>query len=126
MICAILLAGFTVSAIATPVSSAMNAARASMDPFNHGMEMLMRALFVGGTVDNTEVEIDGREPPLHYPPSTGSGQPRYRLHLVGKQDETIVYGVYGAPELPDNEVKRVADERGYARRFAARVEATAV
>ena len=85
----------------------------------------MRALFVGGTVDNTEVEIDGHAPPLHYPPSTGSGQPRYRLHLVGKQDETIVYGVYGAPDLPDDEVKRIADERDYARRFAARVEAIA-
>lgn len=85
----------------------------------------MRALFVGGTVDNTEVEIDGHEPPLHYPPSTGSGQSRYRLHLVGKQDETIVYGVYGAPDLPDNEVKRIADERDYARRFAARTVAIA-
>jgi len=85
----------------------------------------MRALFVGGTVDNTEVEIDGHEPPLHYPPNTGSGQARYRLHLVGRQDATVVYGVYGAPELPDNEVKRVADERDYARRFAARAEAIA-
>ena len=85
----------------------------------------MRALFVGGTVDNTEVEIDGQEPPLHYPPDTGSGQARYRLHLLGRQEDIVVYGVYCAPELGDDEVRRVADERDYARRFAARVEAIA-
>jgi len=82
----------------------------------------MRALFVGGTVDNTEVEIDGQEPPLHYPPDTGSGQARYRLHLLGRQDDAVVYGVYGAPELADDEVRRIADERDYARRFSAQPE----
>lgn len=82
----------------------------------------MRALFVGGTVDNTEIEIDGHEPPLHYPPDTGSGQARYRLHLVGKQEDAVVYGVYGAPDLLDEEVSRVADERDYARRFSAEPE----
>lgn len=85
----------------------------------------MRALFVGGTVDNTEVDIDDHQPPLHYPPSTGSGQARYRLHLIGRQDDTVIYGVYGAPELADEEVRRVADERDYARRFAATAEAAA-
>ena len=83
----------------------------------------MRALFVAGTGTH-EVEIDGHEPPLHYP------EHRQRPitltpALVGKQDETIVYGVYGAPDLPDNEVNTVEDERDYARRFAARVEAIA-
>jgi hypothetical protein len=80
----------------------------------------MRALFVGGPVDNSELDIDGHEPPLHYPPDTGSGQPRYRLHQLGKQDESVVYAVYGAPELADAEVRRVSDERGYARRFSAK------
>jgi hypothetical protein len=79
----------------------------------------MRALFVGGTVDNSELDLEGAEPPLHYPPQTGSGQPRYRLHQVGRQDGRIVYAVYGAPEIANEQVRRVSDERGYARRFAA-------
>ena len=79
----------------------------------------MRALFIGGTVDNSELEIDGNEPPLHYPPNTGSGQARYRLHQLGKQKDAIVYAVYAAPDLADTEVRRIAEERDYARRFAA-------
>jgi hypothetical protein len=86
------------------------------------METAMRALFVGGTVDNSELDLEGHEPPTHYPPDTGSGQARYRLHLVGRQDGAVVYAVYGAPELPDEEVRRIADERDYARRFAAQPE----
>ncbi len=79
----------------------------------------MRALFVGGTVDNSELDLDGREPPLHYPPDTGSGQQRYRLQEVGHQQDAVVYAVYGAPDLGNDEVRRIAGERGYARRFAA-------
>lgn len=80
---------------------------------------MIRALFVGGTVDNSELDLDGAEPPLHYPPNTGAGQSRYRLHLVGKQHDATVYAVYGAPDLADEEVLRVAGERDYARRFEA-------
>lgn len=79
----------------------------------------MRALFVGGTVDNSELDIDGNEPPLHYPQDTGSGQSRYRLHQVGRQGDAVVFAVYGAPDLADDVVRRTIDERGYARRFAA-------
>ena len=79
----------------------------------------MRALFVGGTVDNSELDIDGSEPPLNYPPSTGSGQSRYRLHHVGKQGDRALYAVYGAPDLADDEVRRISEERDYARRFGA-------
>jgi hypothetical protein len=79
----------------------------------------MRALFVGGTVDNSELNIDGTEPPLNYPPSTGSGQSRYRLHHVGKQGDSAVYAVYGAPDQADAEGRRISEERGYARRFGA-------
>lgn len=82
----------------------------------------MRALFVGGTVDNTEIDIDGKEPPRHYPPNTGSGQARYRLHQIGRQGDEAVFAVYGAPEMADEQVLKTSDERGYARRFSAETE----
>lgn len=79
----------------------------------------MRALFVGGTVDNSELDLDGSEAPTHYPPETGSGKSRYRLHHVGRSNGSIVYAVYAAPDLADSEVERVAAERDYTRRFDA-------
>lgn len=79
----------------------------------------MRALFVGGTVDNSELDLDDGTPPRHYPPDTGSGHSRYRLHHVGLRQSDTVYAVYAAPDLADGEVERVAQERGYARRFQA-------
>ncbi|QCO68498.1 hypothetical protein E4582_09280 [Luteimonas yindakuii] len=85
----------------------------------------MRALFVGGTVDNSELDIEGDTPPTHYPPDTGTGTPRYRLRRIGRHADTIAYVVYGAPELPDEEVQRVAEERAYARRFEAEESAAA-
>ena len=81
----------------------------------------MRALFVGGTVDNVEVEIDGSEPPVHYPPQTGSGQPRYRLQLVGRKDDQVVCAVYGAPDVAAETVRDTAEQRDYARRFSAQL-----
>lgn len=81
----------------------------------------MRALFVGGVVDNTELDLEDGQPPLHYPENTGGGHPRYCLQQIGARgDGSIAYAVYGAPELPDEEVARVAEERAYARRFEAR------
>lgn len=82
----------------------------------------MRALFVGGTVDNSELELDGDTPPTHYPPDGGSGHSRYRLHQIGRKTGSVVYAVYGAPDLADDEVQRVALERDYERRFSAEVE----
>lgn len=82
----------------------------------------MRALFVGGTVDNSELDLSVAEPPLHYPPDTGAGKSRYRLHHVGKRDKTIVYAVYAAPDLADEEVRRVAEERSYRQRFSAQAQ----
>ena len=79
----------------------------------------MRALFVGGMVDNSELDLDGAAPPAHYPENTGAGRPRYRLHQVGRHDEDICYAVYAAPELADEEIQRIVDERDYARRFDA-------
>lgn len=79
----------------------------------------MRALFVGGPVDNGEVDIEGDAPPVHYPPDTGTGATRYRLRRLGRQDGGIAYAVYGAPELPEEEVERISGERAYARRFQA-------
>jgi hypothetical protein len=87
-----------------------------------GKENEMRALFVGGLVDNSELDLDGAEPPLHYPENTGAGQSRYRLHQVGMRDGEIAYAVYGAPDLPTDEVDRVASERDYPRRFGAKAQ----
>lgn len=83
----------------------------------------MRALFVGGTIDNNEMDLEDREPSIHYPENTGGGQPRYRLHQIGKSgDGSIAYVVYGAPDLADEVVDQIAEERAYARRFDARPE----
>lgn len=65
----------------------------------------------------------GRPAPGALPQDTGGGHSRYRLHQVGKQaDGTVAYAVYGAPDMADDEVSRVADERAYARRFEAEPE----
>jgi hypothetical protein len=85
-------------------------------------ETLMRALFVGGTVDNSELDMDDGQPPVHYPPSTGGGTARYTLHQVGRRDGRIAYAVYAAPDLADEVVERIAEERDYARRFEATPE----
>lgn len=81
----------------------------------------MRALFVGGMVDNSELDLDATQPPAHYPENTGAGRPRYRLHHIGEhnRDGEIAYVVYAAPEMADYEVERIASERGYPRRFDA-------
>lgn len=79
----------------------------------------MRALFVGGMVDNSELDLEGRAPPVHYPQDTGAGRPRYTLHHVGRQGEDIAYAVYAAPEMHSDEVDRIVGERDYARRFDA-------
>ena len=85
---------------------------------------MTRALFVGGAVDNSELDLDGRgTPPLHYPEDTGGGRPRYRLHHVGKRDGAeIAYAVYAAPDMADHDVERISAERDYPRRFEARPE----
>lgn len=79
----------------------------------------MRALFVGGTVDNSEMDMAQAVPPIHYPENTGAGRPRYQLHHVGRSAGDIAYAVYAAPDLADEEVRRIARERDYARRFDA-------
>ncbi len=83
-------------------------------------ETKMRALFVGGTVDNSELDMARDTPPAHYPENTGSGLSRYNLHHVGRDsDGDIAYAVYAAPDLADEVVRRVSEERDYARRFEA-------
>ncbi len=79
----------------------------------------MRALFIGGTVDNSELDLDGSQPPLHYPENTGGGRARYRLSQVGLREGLVAYAVYAAPEFGGAEIERVASEREYARRFDA-------
>lgn len=82
---------------------------------------MTRALFVGGTVDNAELdlEVQGRQPPLHYPENSGAGRPRYRLHHVGIRQGEVAYAVYGAPDMADADIVRISDERDYPRRFSA-------
>ena len=82
----------------------------------------MRALFVGGAVDNAELDLDGGEPPLRYPENTGGGQSRYALHHVGRREDEIAYAVYADPFMAPAEVERIAQERDYARRFEATPE----
>lgn len=80
----------------------------------------MRALFVGGAVDNSELDLDAGRPPLHYPENTGGGHARYRLHHVGVRDAgDIAYVVYAAPDLADDVVDTISLERDYPRRFQA-------
>ena len=40
-------------------------------PPTEEMSMPIHALFVGGTIDNSELDLDGTEPPHRYPPDTG-------------------------------------------------------
>ena len=81
--------------------------------------MPIHALFVGGTIDNGEPDPHGKEPPQRYPPDTGGGQSRYRLHSIGRREDEIVYAVYGGPDIAHDDVQRVSEEREYARRFEA-------
>lgn len=79
---------------------------------------MLRAIFVGGVVDNSEMDLESERPPVHYPENGGSGHARYRLQLVGERDDgSVAYAVYGAPDVPEDEIERVTEERGYARRF---------
>lgn len=76
----------------------------------------MRALFIGGTVDNSELDLMDATPPQRYP-AGGSGHSRYRLHHVAQRDADAVYAVYASPEMSDAQVLKVVAERDYARRF---------
>jgi hypothetical protein len=80
----------------------------------------MRAFFVGGPIDNSELDLDpAAAPPAHYPPNTGSGTHRYRLERSVRRDGAVLYAVYAPPELPADEVERVVSERRYEARFPA-------
>jgi hypothetical protein len=78
----------------------------------------MRAFFVGGVTDNSELDLDvGGAPPAHYPPNTGSGVHRYRLQQSFEREGELIFAVYAAPEMSDAEVERIVVERNYAGRF---------
>ena len=79
----------------------------------------MRALFVGGTVDNSELDLERNELPEHYPSETGGNVPRYRLYEIGERGGEPVYAVYDAPGMGEAEVERIIEERDYPRRFGA-------
>lgn len=79
----------------------------------------MKAFFVGGITDNSELDLDCTQPPANYPPSTGSGIHRYRLHAaIAGEDGAPLYAVYAPPEMAADAVDRIVAERCYAQRFA--------
>lgn len=80
----------------------------------------MHFLFVGGTIDNSELDVEANTAPVHYPEDGGSGTQRYRLHAVGSKEGAAIYAVYAAPEIKAGDVDAVIVERDYARRFGAR------
>lgn len=80
----------------------------------------MRALFIGGKVDNSELDFENsKDPPVHYPQSTGSGLHRYKLYRTARRGEEVLYAVYALPEMANEDVDRIIAERGYERRFGA-------
>ena len=84
---------------------------------------MIRALFVGGVVDNSELDLEPGKAPVHYPPDGGGGHARYRLRQVGvREDGETACAVYGGPDTPAEEVRRISSERGYARRFEVELQ----
>lgn len=80
----------------------------------------MKAFFVGGITDNSELDLDGARAPARYPPEhTGSGVHRYRLHSTVERDGQPLFAVYAPPEMEDAEVARIVAERRYEHRFDA-------
>jgi hypothetical protein len=78
----------------------------------------MKAFFVGGTTDNSEIDLDCAHAPAHYPPQTGAGVHRYRLHAsVAGTDGQVLYAVYAPPEMAAGDVDRIVAERRYPQRF---------
>ena len=66
----------------------------------------MKAFFVGGITDNSELDLDGARAPARYPPEhTGSGVHRYRLHSTVERDgqplapsySIVLHGLVGHP-----------------------------
>jgi hypothetical protein len=77
----------------------------------------MRALFVGGTVDNSELDLEPTEAPKHYPTDAAGRSRRYDLFEIGKRGGEAVYAVYASSGMPEDEVERITEEREYPRRF---------
>jgi hypothetical protein len=78
----------------------------------------MKAFFVGGITDNSELDLDCTHAPVNYPPSTGTGVHRYRLHAsVCGDDGAPLYAVYAPPEMAAADIDRIVAERRYPQRF---------
>src|SRR3546814_14900994 len=64
--------------IRMPASSTTNIPGGTMTASSRHTETAISALFVGGSVDNSELAYDGNEPPLNSQHSTHIGRPACR------------------------------------------------
>lgn len=83
----------------------------------------MCVLFVGGVVDNSEMDLEGNYLLVYYFEDIGGGYLCYWLYQVGKiVDGIVVYVVYGVLDMVDDEVGRIVDECVYVCCFEVEVE----
>src|SRR3546814_19422307 len=73
--------------IRMPASSTTNIQGGTMTASSRHTETAMRTLFVGGTVENSELDSDGNEPRMPYPPIIGSAPPRTGPHKSRERRE---------------------------------------
>jgi hypothetical protein len=78
----------------------------------------MKAFFVGGVTDNSELDLNCAGAPAHYPEDTGAGVARYQLHRCVERDGKPLFAIYAPPDLAPDVVDRIVAERRYPDRFA--------
>ena len=75
----------------------------------------MRALFVGGCLDASEIDLDGADPQLRYPENTQIGRPSYILHHLAKlPNGKLAYALYAPTTMAAIDVAQIASKRRYA------------
>lgn len=78
----------------------------------------MKAIFVGGRVDNSVIDLGKRATaPAEYPEGSGD-RAAYRLHREARDGDQVAYAIYEAVGMNHGEAARIVAERAYERRFA--------